>query len=208
MKLFINTITGKSLELEVEPEDTIESVKMKIQEKEGIPLEQQILSSGWTDLENRKTLMDYKLQDESAITLSLAKEGENIISIFINIDGQKTKMDINKYSDIKKVKEQIQNQLGINPEYQELSYNGTLLDNENTKIDYLGIKDSSVIDLKMKIKEDLGNDDNCNYKEKYKNELIQLNNMGYTDDDVNIQALKLNGGNVQYAIELLVNMYN
>ena len=163
MKLFINTITGKSLELEVEPEDTIESVKMKIQEKEGIPLEQQILSSGWTDLENRKTLMDYKLQDESAITLSLAKEGENIISIFINIDGQKTKMDINKYSDIKKVKEQIQNQLGINPEYQELSYNGTLLDNENTKIDYLGIKDSSVIDLKMKIKEDLGNDDNCDY---------------------------------------------
>ena len=208
MKLFINTITGKSLELEVEPEDTIESVKMKIQEKEGIPLEQQILSSGWTDLENRKTLMDYKLQDESAITLSLAKEGENIISIFINIDGQKTKMDINKYSDIKKVKEQIQNQLGINPEYQELSYNGTLLDNENTKIDYLGIKDSSVIDLKMKIKEDLGNDDNCDYTEKYKNELIQLNNMGYTDDDVNIQALKLNGGNVQYAIELLVNMYN
>ena len=208
MKLFINTITGKSLELEVGPEDTIESVKMKIQEKEGIPLEQQILSSGWTDLENRKTLMDYKLQDESAITLSLAKEGENIISIFINIDGQKTKMDINKYSDIKKVKEQIQNQLGINPEYQELRYNGTLLDNENTKIDYLGIKDSSVIDLKMKIKEDLGNDDNSDYKEKYKNELIQLNNMGYTDDDVNIQALKLNGGNVQYAIELLVNMYN
>ena len=111
MKLFINTITGKSLELEVEPEDTIESVKMKIQEKEGIPLEQQILSSGWTDLENRKTLMDYKLQDESAITLSLAKEGENSISIFINIDGQKTKIDINKYSDIKKVKEHIQNQL-------------------------------------------------------------------------------------------------
>jgi len=46
------------------------------------------------------------------------------------------------------------------------------------------------------------------FKKKYEKELIQLKNMGYSDENVNIQALKLNGGNVHNAIELLVNMYN
>ena len=86
MKLFINTITGKSLELEVEPEDTIESVKMKIQEKEGIPLEQQILSSGWTDLENRKTLMDYKLQDEDSNNMFDELSNEELLKRCLEYD--------------------------------------------------------------------------------------------------------------------------
>ena len=52
------------------------------------------------------------------------------------------------------------------------------------------------------------NDDNCDFKEKYKNELILLKNMGFNDEDNNIQALKLGSGNIQNAIELLVSMFN
>ena len=58
------------------------------------------------------------------------------------------------------------------------------------------------------MKEELENDDNCDFKTKYEEELIQLKNMGYTDENINIQALKLNGGNIHNAIELLINMYN
>ena len=112
--------------------------------------------------------------------------------------------------DVKHIKEQINEKLGIKPEFQELSLNGKILDDEkvSTKSLLSGFSSYPVFELKIKMKEDLENDDNGDFKEKYQNELIQLKDMGYTDENINIQALKLNGGNIHSAIELLVNMYN
>ena len=58
MQIFVKTLTGKTIALEVEPSDSIEIIKAKIFDKEGIPIEDQILKFGATILENDKTLAD------------------------------------------------------------------------------------------------------------------------------------------------------
>ena len=68
MRIFVKTLTNYCITLEVESSDTIENVKQKIQDKEGIPIEQQRLVSTAVKLEeDTKTLADYKIQKDSTL---------------------------------------------------------------------------------------------------------------------------------------------
>ena len=154
MKIYVKTLTGKTITLNVDPFDSVRVLKQKISAKMGIPVKQQKLIFSGKQLTNFATLSDLGIQAESTLHLVFILF-ENGIDIMVKTPtGKHITLQAKKYESIETVKLKIEDKEGFLAEQQILTFDGTILENHHKLHDYVSDENSTpIFELQMPITE-------------------------------------------------------
>lgn len=177
MQLFVKTLTGKTVSIEVEEGESIEDVKAKISEKEGIPPEQQRLIFGGQQLQDSKTLDDYDVGDDATLHLVLRLRGG--MQLFVKtLTGKTVSIEVEEGESIEDVKAKISEKEGIPPEQQRLIFGGQQLQDSKTLDDY-DVGDDATLHLVLRLRGGILGKGSVEVDDNFVKEHLK----GLTDDD-------------------------
>ena len=151
MLLYVKTLEGKTITLTVKPSDTIRTVKLKIQMREGIPLYQQRLEFAGMYLHDNRTLSDYDIQNAITIHMVLLLQGS--MQLFVKTEmGKCITLWVEDYYTIEDVKAIIQEKEEIPPDQQQLMFSNMVL-KDGEILSHYSIRKGETLYLEVTLRE-------------------------------------------------------
>lgn len=152
MQVFVQTLSGQTLAVEVEQTATVLAVKGEIEGREGVPVDQQRLMCEGRELGDGRTLGDFSIGKGATLRLLLRLKGGMQIFLTTNSNKKKIGLKVDDSATIEAVKAKIEEEQGIPQYVQLLKFNGTLLKDDRTLEDY-DIGRNATICLKVRLRE-------------------------------------------------------
>ena len=149
MQIFVQTPAGKAMNIGVDSNDTIKSIKYKIERKDGLPVHHQTLLHEERELEDGRMLQDYGIVQGSTLHLRLCTE-EDIRVRVRTPSGEVVPVVVERHGTVQILKSVLEGKLGVSVERQKVFYSGQPLENQVSLMQY-GIQDRSEVGLMVMV---------------------------------------------------------